>query len=51
MEIKDENGNTALCNLVEMYRGDKKDIEMIKFLVSKGNYFDTKTITTDLQEI
>jgi ankyrin repeat protein len=42
VEIKDKNGNTPLWNSVMMCRGKEKNIEMIKFLVSKGSSFDTK---------
>ena len=42
VEIKDENGNTPLWTSVMMYRGNEKDIKIIKFLVSRGSSFDTK---------
>ena len=42
VEIKDKNGNTPLWNSVMSYRGNEKNVEMIKLLVSKGGSYDEK---------
>ncbi len=42
VEIKDKNGNTPLWNCVMMCRGNETQIEIIKYLISKGGALETK---------
>jgi ankyrin repeat protein len=42
IEVKDKNGNTPLWNAIMMYRGDQNQLEIIKYLMSKGSSLDTK---------
>jgi ankyrin repeat protein len=42
VEIKDKNGNTPLWNSVMMFRGNERQIDIIKYLISKGSSLDSK---------